>query len=187
MWQSLSFGPNYKAAYCLSVCPAGEDVIGPYLADKKAHLQQVVRPLQEKEETIYVLKNSDAEEHVAKRFPHKRRKHVGNSLRPGTIASFLNGVRLTFQPGKSTGLNATFHFTFTGDEQRQATIVIRDKQVTVEVGHVGQADLHVTADSKTWIGFLKKEKSVVWALLWRKIRLQGPLKLLVAFGRCFPA
>jgi len=34
MWQSLSFGANYKAAYCLSVCPAGEDVIGPYLADR---------------------------------------------------------------------------------------------------------------------------------------------------------
>ena len=30
MWQSLSYGANYKAAYCLSVCPAGEDVIGPY-------------------------------------------------------------------------------------------------------------------------------------------------------------
>jgi NAD-dependent dihydropyrimidine dehydrogenase PreA subunit len=34
MWQSLSFGANYKAAYCLSVCPAGEVVIGPYLSDK---------------------------------------------------------------------------------------------------------------------------------------------------------
>jgi len=29
MWQSLGFGPNYKAAYCISVCPAGEEVIGP--------------------------------------------------------------------------------------------------------------------------------------------------------------
>ena len=28
MWQSLGFGPNYKAAYCMAVCPAGEDVIG---------------------------------------------------------------------------------------------------------------------------------------------------------------
>src|SRR5215217_794472 len=27
MWQSLSFGANYKSAYCLAVCPAGEDVI----------------------------------------------------------------------------------------------------------------------------------------------------------------
>jgi hypothetical protein len=49
MWQSLSFGANYKAAYCLSVCPAGEDVIGPYLTDKAGHLRDTVRPLQDKE------------------------------------------------------------------------------------------------------------------------------------------
>ena len=187
MWQSLSFGANYKAAYCLSVCPAGEDVIGPFLADKQTHLKENVRPLQEKEETVFVLKNSDAEEHVAKRFPHKRIKHVGKSLRPRTIDGFLNGVPLVFQPGKSVGMNATFHFTFTGSEQRQATLVIRVKKIAVEDGHVGQPDLHVTADSQTWLGFLKKEKSVIWALLRRKIRLQGPLKLLVAFGKCFPA
>jgi hypothetical protein len=41
-------------------------------------------------------------------------------------------------------------------------------------------------DAQTWIGLLRKEKNVVWALLRRKIRLDGPLKLLVAFGKCFP-
>ena len=91
-----------------------------------------------------------------------------------------------FQPGKSAGLNATFHFTFTGDEQRQATVVIQKQKLSVKEGHVGQPDLHVTADSQTWIGFLRKEKNVVWALLRRKIQLNGPLKLLVAFGKCFP-
>src|SRR6187401_405494 len=40
MWQSLSFGANYKAAYCLAVCPAGEDVIAPFLADRKAHVKE---------------------------------------------------------------------------------------------------------------------------------------------------
>jgi ferredoxin len=39
MWQSLSYGANYKSAYCLAVCPAGEDVIGPFLTDRKAHLK----------------------------------------------------------------------------------------------------------------------------------------------------
>jgi NAD-dependent dihydropyrimidine dehydrogenase PreA subunit len=186
MWQSLSYGANYKAAYCLSVCPAGEDVIGPYLADKKKHLKEIVKPLQEKEETIYVLKNSDAEGHVAKRFPNKQTKHVGNSLRPSSIRGFLQGVSLVFQPGKSDGLNATYHFTFTGDEDRQATIVIADKNITVEEGHVGEPDLHVTADAKTWLGFLRQERSIVWALLRRKIRLNGPPKLLLAFGKYFP-
>src|SRR5438477_8176011 len=186
MWQSLSYGANYKSAYCLAVCPAGEDVIGPYLADRKAHLKEVVRPLQEKEETIYVTKNSDAEASVAKRFPRKKIKHVGNSLRPNTIKVFLHGMPHVFQPGKSAGLNATYHFTFTGREQRQATVVIKDQKMSVEEGHIGQPDLHIAADSQTWIGFLRKEKNVVWALLRRKIRLKGPLKLLVAFGKCFP-
>jgi putative sterol carrier protein len=112
---------------------------------------------------------------------------VGNSLRPNTIEVFLKGMPNVFQPGKSAGLNATFHFTFTGHEQRQATVVIKDQKLSVENGHVGQPDLRVTADSQTWIGFLRKEKNVVWALLRRRIRLDGPLKLLVAFGKCFPS
>jgi Fe-S-cluster-containing hydrogenase component 2 len=45
MWQSLSYKPNYKAAYCVSVCPAGEDVLGPFLNDRSAHVRDVVRPL----------------------------------------------------------------------------------------------------------------------------------------------
>ena len=187
MWQSLSFGANYKSAYCLAVCPAGEEVIGPYLTDRKAHLNEVVRPLQQKEETIYVAENSDAEEYVAKRFPHKMIKRVGNSLRPNTIEGFLTGIPNVFQPGKSAGLNGTFHFTFTGHEQRQATIVIQQQKLSVKEGHVGQSDLHVTADSRTWIGFLRQEKNLAWALLRRKIRIKGSPKLLVAFGKCFPS
>ncbi len=55
MWQSLAFGPNYKAAYCMAVCPAGADVIGAYQADKKRYLQEIVDPLQKKAETVYVV------------------------------------------------------------------------------------------------------------------------------------
>jgi ferredoxin len=125
MWQSLGFGPNYKAAYCLSVCPAGEEVIGPYLTDKSVHLKDIVRPLQEKEETVYVVAGSDVEQYVARRFPNKTTKRVGNGLRPRTIDRFLSGLPLTFQPGQAAGLNAVFHFTFTGKEEREATITIR--------------------------------------------------------------
>jgi Fe-S-cluster-containing hydrogenase component 2 len=187
MWQSLSFGANYKAAYCLSVCPAGEDVIGPYLTNKAGHLRDTVRPLQEKEETVYVVAGSDAEEHVARRFPHKKVKRVGNGLRPPSIQGFLGGLRLTFQPGKAAGLNAVYHFTFTGQEEIKATISIRDGKLQVQDGHQGEADLHVTADSKTWLGFLAKERSLLWALLRRKIRIKGSPRLLIAFGKCFPS
>jgi ferredoxin len=36
MWQSLAFGPNYKSAYCMAVCPAGDDVIGPTWPTRRA-------------------------------------------------------------------------------------------------------------------------------------------------------
>ena len=82
MWQSLSFKPNYKAAYCLAVCPAGEDVLEPYLDDRKAFLNLVLKPLQDKVEPIYVLPGSEAGEHVRKRFPHKLPITVTGGRRP---------------------------------------------------------------------------------------------------------
>jgi ferredoxin len=187
MWQSLSYGANYKSAYCMAVCPAGDDVIAPFLSDRKGFLQDVVKPLQEKEETVYVTPNSDAEAHVARRFPHKRIKRVGNGLRPRTIVGFLRGLPNVFQRERSKGLNAVYHFTFTGDEDVRATVTIRDQSLRVEDGHAGAADLRVTADGRTWLGFLQKERGLAWALLRRKIRIKGSPRLLSAFGRCFPS
>jgi len=81
MWQSLSFKPNYKAAYCLAVCPAGEDVIEPYLDDRKSFVDLVLKPLQDKKETLYVLPNSRAKAHAERRYPHKPVKVVDSGIR----------------------------------------------------------------------------------------------------------
>jgi NAD-dependent dihydropyrimidine dehydrogenase PreA subunit len=188
MWQSLSFGANYKAAYCLSVCPAGEEVIAPFLTERNEFLQDVVKPLQDKAETIYVVPGSDAEEHVARRFPHKKTKRVANGLAgQGSIGGFLRGLPFVFQRGQAEGLNATYHFTFTGQEELKATIIIRNKTLQVSEGHTGAADLRMTADGQTWLRFLRKETNLVWALLRRKIRIHGSPRLLLSFGRCFPS
>jgi ferredoxin len=187
MWQSLSFGANYKAAYCMAVCPAGEDVIRPFLDDRARFLSEVVRPLQDKEETIYVVAGSDAETHVHKRFPSKHTKQVKNGLHPRSVDVFLRGLSLSFQSGRSEKLNAVYHFTFTGQENRKATVAIRDQTVRVDDGHQGTPDLHVIADTYAWMAFLAKERSLLWALLRRKIRIKGSPKLLLAFGRCFPS
>jgi len=81
MWQSLSFKANYKAAYCLAVCPAGEDVIEPYLDDRKGFMDLVLKPLQAKKETLYVLPNSEAKAHAERRYPHKQVKVVDSGIR----------------------------------------------------------------------------------------------------------
>lgn len=187
MWQSLSFGANYKAAYCMAVCPAGDDVITPFLNDRKGFLSDIVKPLQDKEEELYVVAGSDAEAHAARRFPHKEIKRVGGSLHPRSIDQFLTGLPLVFQRERSKGLDATYHFRFTGEEERKATVVIRNKTLRIEEGHRGQADLRLITDGDTWLGFLAKERNLAWALLTRKIRFRGSPKFLLAFGKCFPS
>jgi hypothetical protein len=186
MWQSLSFGANYKAAYCLAVCPAGEEVIGPFLADRAEFVSEMVRPLQQKEETIYVVPRSDAEEHVARMFPSKRIKHVPG-VRPASIRGFLDRMDIVFQAGQARGLDAVYHFKFTGAEPAEATVTIRDQTLRVERGLIGAADCTVIADAATWLGFLRKEKSIVWAIVRRKVRVMGKRSLLKSFARCFPS
>lgn len=187
MWQSLAFGANYKAAYCMAVCPAGEDVIGPYLASKKNFADDVMRPLQAKHEAVYVVPGSDAEAHVQKRYPHKTIRPVRGLLRPRSIPSLLFGMQVSFQRHAAGKLDATYHFVFTGKESAGATVTIRDGKITVENRLLGKPNLNVTADSETWLGFLAGERNLLWALLTRRIRLQGNPKWLLAFKRCFPS
>jgi Fe-S-cluster-containing hydrogenase component 2 len=186
MWQSLSFGANYKAAYCLAVCPAGEDVIAPFLNDRAEFQERHLKPLQKKPETIYVVADSDAEEYVTRKFPHKLAKRV-NGVRPTSIAGFLSGMHIVFQAGKAQGLDAVYHFRFTGSETSDATVTIREQRLKVEPGHVGQPNCFITADTATWLGFLRKEKSIIWAVMRRKVRVKGKFSLLPAFGKCFPS
>ncbi len=187
MWQNLSVGPQTTCDKCMAVCPAGRDVIGEYLSDEKAYRAQVADRLRDKAETVYVVAGSDAEARVTKRFPKKAVKRVGNGLRPNSPSNFLGALPLIFQRDQAEGLDATYHFTFTGMEPCQGTVVIKDKAITVSDGLVGTADLRVTADGATWIAFLAKEKGLAAALLSRRLRLSGSPRLMSAFARCFPS
>jgi hypothetical protein len=99
----------------------------------------------------------------------------------------LAGLPNVFQRGRAAGLDATYHFTFTGVEERHATVTIRDKTISVQNGLIGSPRLRITADSLMWLRFVRKEGSLIWALLTRRIRLKGSPKLLMSFGKCFPS
>lgn len=68
-----------------------------------------------------------------------------------------------------------------------ATVVILDKTLKVSEGHTGTAGFRITADSQTWLRFLRKETNLVWALLRGKVQIRGSPRLLLAFSRCFPS
>ncbi|PLR78608.1 4Fe-4S ferredoxin [Bacillus sp. V3-13] len=188
MWQSLSFGANYKAAYCMAVCPAGEDVIGTYIENRKQFVREIVNPLQKQEETVYVVRGSDAEEYVQRRFPHKKVKQVPSPLQPpSSVKALIFSMPHVFQRNQAKDLDATYHFTFSGKEELEAAIHIKDKKIEIESQLTGIPDVHVFADSETWLKFIRKEIHILNAVLTRKIKVKGDVRLLKSFARCFPS
>ncbi|MBR0799345.1 4Fe-4S binding protein [Bradyrhizobium jicamae] len=186
VWQSLSFKPGYKAAYCISACPAGEDVIGPFLHDRDAHFTEVVKPLIDKDEFVYVIPDTDAEDTVTRRFPHKKVQHVTSGRHTGSIQAYMFSLSLGFQRGRARGLDFVTHLSFTGASAFAATVVIKGKDLQVVPGrHVGEAALRITADTKAWLGVLNRDLALADAIGSQLVSYDDQ-KLFAAYMRCFP-
>lgn len=186
MWQSLSFKPSYKAAYCISVCPAGEDVISPYLDDRVEFAERYVKPLQETAETIYVLPNSDAETLVPSRFPAKTMKQVRWNVGAKDIFSYLFNITLTFQRRKAGNLNANYHLRLTGDMPLEATVTIAKRRIEIEFGLKGEPDLTIDTSADTWMRALESGFDLESAIKDGHMELDGPHDLFHRLAACFP-
>lgn len=79
MWQTLAYKPTVRCAYCVAVCPAGEDVVGLFTDDPETHLDRTARRYRARAEPVYVTPGSPAEDHVLRNFPAKAPRHVAYS------------------------------------------------------------------------------------------------------------
>ncbi|VAX30738.1 Iron-sulfur cluster-binding protein [hydrothermal vent metagenome] len=183
IWQSLSFGANYKAAYCMAVCPAGEDVMPLYQEDKKKYVNNIVKPLMDRPEPVYVRAGTTAEK-VAAKNPHKEIRHIQTPFRPTSLTGFINGIKIAFNREKAEGLNLRIHFKFTGAEKRLLTVALAERKISVEEGHQGIADLKVEADTGTWLKIAGREISSFWPVLTRKLKISGNPMRLMQFQNC---
>lgn len=133
MWQSLGFGPNYKSAYCQAVCPAGDDVIGPYMADRAAWRRDVVVPLLRKVEPVYVRSGTRAE-HVALRNASKRVRYIDFDPSTSSPDNLVLGLKHRFDGGRASaaGTRAAVTFVFPGGSR--VDVVVADGKLSVNVG-----------------------------------------------------
>jgi Fe-S-cluster-containing hydrogenase component 2 len=186
MWQSLSFKPSYKAAFCISVCPAGEDVISPFLENPRAFVERFVKPLQDKAETIYVLDGSDAQEHTARRFPNKKVQTISWTILEPSGPNLLFNMRLHFQRRRSRKLEATFHVTFAGEREVSGTVNIRKRVIDVDFGLKGAADVSLKVSGPTWVEMLARQVTVPEAVAQGRLEMTGEPGLVSQLIDCFP-
>jgi ribosomal protein L15E len=71
--------------------------------------------------------------------------------------------------------------------ENHPTVTIRDQKLKVERGLIGTATCEIRADAATWLGFLRKERSIVWAIIRRRVRVRRGISWLTRFGKCFPS
>lgn len=186
LWQSLAFKPNYKAAHCIAVCPAGEDQLAPFLDNRPAYQKTVVAPLTDRAEPVFVVAGSDAEAHVRRRFPQKPVRQIRSSLRPANAQAFFRSLPLVFQREPARGWAARFHFDLTGTHPVRATVVIDDGTLQVQPGLVGEPDVRVAADGQVWLDVVDKRRNPVVAVLTRRLKVGGDRSHLARFAACFP-
>jgi hypothetical protein len=134
-----------------------------------------------------VVRESDAEDYVLRRFPKKSLRYVKSAGRPTTIHNFIFGLKLSFQRGKAKGMDCLYHFEFFGKEDTKISVKIKNSKLEIIEGHVGIPDLYIKADAEYWIRFINKEVSLLRCLLSRKIRLNGSPFVFKKFGQCFPS
>ncbi|MBI5440872.1 MAG: 4Fe-4S ferredoxin [Deltaproteobacteria bacterium] len=188
LWQALAYGTNYTCLNCLAVCPAAAECDVATEQERRApRSAALAQALRARGGPVYVLRGSDAETHAEKTFPAERIRRVRGGTRPASARGFVQALPLVFQPGRARGLDATYHFDFTGADPCQATVVIRHQTLAVASELKGSPDLKVVTDGPTWVSFLAGETRLFPALLRRRIRIHGRPSLLKAFARCFPA
>ena len=74
MWQSLMYKMNYRCGYCMAVCPAGQ--AARPAGSRKEFVHDVVLPLKNRHEQVYVAHGSKAE-NKAQANPNKQVRLVG--------------------------------------------------------------------------------------------------------------
>lgn len=186
-WQALTYQTEYTCLNCIAICPIGRPpAVSGKDSDKEPGSRGLLRRLQSRGETVFVLKGSDAEAHVRKNYPEKSIHQVGRGVRTQNPGSFLPALPLVFQPEQSEGLDAVFHFQFTGKSSAQGTVTISNKHLSISHELEGAPDVQVSGDGNVWLDCTAGERSLLWALVTRKIRIQGKIGLLKDFARCFP-
>jgi epoxyqueuosine reductase len=135
LWQSLGYGPQYKSAYCMAVCPAGTDVIGPYLRDRRGYVATYLRPLRNRPEPVYVQSGTRAER-VAARNPAKQVRYIDYKVGLASVDNILRGLQHMFDGTRAPLDGTTIRCVIEGDSATHE-ILLAVQNGSLRVLHAG--------------------------------------------------
>ena len=214
MWQSLAYKPNIKCTYCMAVCPAGEDVVVDYMSNKKQYIQEVLNPLKNRNESVYVIPESRAET-IVKRNSNKEIRYVGNfakifsdnvkkeedsdTLLETAIKEDIEPTKQSlischdavasmvhvFQPDIAGDLTADIQFRVSGSEPGTYYLHIENRQCTFHEGEADNPTLVILTPDEVWIAIVRGEIDGPAAFIQGKFKYEGDMGLLMKVPKMF--
>lgn len=188
VWQSLTTGGVYSCGFCQAVCPAhlGEK----YSKIKEEHDREMLRRCDEWLSVSYVQRYS-----ADKRLKEKERAVGGGKRKIRLVRSRLKVVTgrqavealpLLFNPAAARGLSAVIQFNLTGDGGGRWYITIRNQSCNATEGQCSAPTLIINAPAEVWAKIARREINPLWAIITRRLRFKGDIKLLRSLNDIFP-
>ena len=105
--------------------------------------------------------------------------------RLNSVAEVLAGMADRFHPAACADLRASYHWSLSGAQPREFTIVIDRGTFRIEEGENPQADVAMSASTETYLRLVNGEMLGIVAIMTRKLRVRGSLQMVAKMERIF--
>ena len=148
-------------------------------------MARVKQPMVEDPATFFKLGNLTWKTCIAEGITPKEFGEKGVMPRPDSISSYIELMKLGFNPGPASGLKTTIQFNFSGENQGSCFLSIADGSINGRQGSVNQPDLTVNTPFEVWMDILTGKADGQQMFLDQKYTVEGDLSLLMQMDQLF--
>jgi len=109
----------------------------------------------------------------------------GVKPRPDSISSYIELMKLGFNPESANGLKATIQFNFSGENQGSCFLSIGDGSLQGQQGNYTDPDLTVNTPFEVWMDILTKKADGQQLFMEQQYTVEGDLELLMKMDQFF--
>ena len=199
--------PDEKTLVAEIYRPMAEALTLPYFTEKAADIldatqeagREIVESLKVSEDTLTRVKQPMVEDPAAflqlgnlmwqtcivEGITPREFGGKGVMPRPDSISSYIELMKLGFNPGPASGLKTTIQFNFSGDNQGSCFLSIADGSINGRQGSYIQPDLTVNTPFEVWMDVLTGKADGQQMFLDQKYTVEGDLSLLMQMDQLF--
>ncbi len=148
-------------------------------------LARVRQPIVENPATFLEIGNLMWKTCIAEGVTPREFGEKGLMPRPDSISSYIELMKLGFNPGPAGGLKATIQFNFSGENQGSCFLSIADGSINGRQGNFNQPDLTVNTPFEVWMDILTGKADGQQMFMQQKYTMEGDLALLMQMKQLF--